>query len=302
MTLGDDRRLRHLRREHHADDAAVPRRDAPAVRGGPRRGARAAVHRRSVPRSSGRRGRHIHAQRVALIHDSRDSLTTPTEGLYISMFAEASTELLGSDADYVKAGVEGIWLKPFLDRRVVFVARGLFEGTSGESDTPFQVLPTLGGVDTLRGFGENRFYGDARLALQRRGAGQGAPHARLRRERGVRGRAVRRRRQGVQLGGAVHRHAASRSLPAWASGGWRRRASWATSSSPTAARGPRSTWASTTPSEALGGAMKRARHRRDRLHREPRRAGPGRGRRRPSACSRAPGATGAPWPISRSRS
>ena len=27
----------------------------------------------------------------------------------------------------------------------------------------FQVLPTLGGVDTLRGFGENRFYGDARL-------------------------------------------------------------------------------------------------------------------------------------------
>ena len=117
------------------------------------------------PDLPGVEGAFIHAQRVALIHDSRDSLTTPTEGLYVSIFAEASTELLGSDADYLKAGVEAIWLKPFMDRRVVFVARGLFEGTSGDSDTPFQVLPTLGGVDTLRGFGENRFYGDALLLL-----------------------------------------------------------------------------------------------------------------------------------------
>ena len=56
-----------------------------------------------------------------------------------------------------------IYLRPYLDRRVIFVLRGLFEGISGDSTTPFEVLPTLGGVDTLRGFGENRFYGDARL-------------------------------------------------------------------------------------------------------------------------------------------
>lgn len=115
------------------------------------------------PDLPGVQGATIHAQRVALIHDSRDSLTTPTQGLYVSVFAEASTELLGSDADYLKAGAEGRYLKPFLDRRVVLVLRGLFEGISGESNTPFQVLPTLGGVDSLRGFGENRFYGDARL-------------------------------------------------------------------------------------------------------------------------------------------
>jgi outer membrane protein assembly factor BamA len=115
------------------------------------------------PDLPGVQGATIHAQRVALIHDSRDSLTTPTEGLYVSAFAEASTELLGSDADYIKAGAEVIYLRPYLDRRLVVVARGLFEGISGESNTPFQVLPTLGGVDTLRGFGENRFFGDARL-------------------------------------------------------------------------------------------------------------------------------------------
>jgi outer membrane protein assembly factor BamA len=115
------------------------------------------------PDLPGVQGATIHAQRVALIHDSRDSLTTPTEGVYVSAFAEASTELLGSDADYIKAGLEARYLRPFLDRGVVFVARGLFEGISGESNTPFQVLPMLGGVDTLRGFGENRFFGDARL-------------------------------------------------------------------------------------------------------------------------------------------
>jgi outer membrane protein assembly factor BamA len=115
------------------------------------------------PDLPGVKGATIHAQRVALIHDSRDSLTTPTEGLYVSAFAEASTELLGSDSDYIKAGLEGRYLRPFMDRRVILVLRGLYEGISGESDTPFQVMPTLGGVDSLRGFGENRFFGDARL-------------------------------------------------------------------------------------------------------------------------------------------
>jgi outer membrane protein assembly factor BamA len=115
------------------------------------------------PDLPGIQGATIHAQRVALIYDSRDSQTTPTQGVYLSLFGEASTELLGSDADYLKAGIEAIYLRPYFDRRVVVVLRGLFEGLSGESSTPFQILPTLGGVDTLRGFAENRFYGDARL-------------------------------------------------------------------------------------------------------------------------------------------
>jgi outer membrane protein assembly factor BamA len=115
------------------------------------------------PDLPGIQGATIHAQRVAFIHDSRDSLTTPTGGLFLSLFAEASTELLGSDGDYIKSGVEARYLRPFLDRRIILVLRGLLEGTSGDSNTPFQVLPTLGGVDTLRGFGENRFYGDSRI-------------------------------------------------------------------------------------------------------------------------------------------
>jgi outer membrane protein assembly factor BamA len=108
-------------------------------------------------------GATVHAQRIALIYDSRDSSTTPSTGLLTSVFAEASSELLGSGSDYVKSGVEAVYLRPFVDRRLVFAVRGLLEALSGDSRTPFQVRPTLGGVDSLRGFSENRFFGDARI-------------------------------------------------------------------------------------------------------------------------------------------
>jgi hemolysin activation/secretion protein len=48
---------------------------------------------------------------------------------------------------------------------VVFVTHGLFEALTGDPDTPFEVLPTLGGFTTLRGFSPNRFFGDARVVL-----------------------------------------------------------------------------------------------------------------------------------------
>jgi outer membrane protein assembly factor BamA len=107
----------------------------------------------------------VHAQRAALIYDSRDSLTAPSRGLFTSLFAEASARLLGSSADYVKSGVESIYHWPVIERRVIVVGRGLLEAIDGDPDTPFMVRPSLGGVDSLRGFSDNRFFGDARVLL-----------------------------------------------------------------------------------------------------------------------------------------
>jgi outer membrane protein assembly factor BamA len=115
------------------------------------------------PDLPGIQGATIHAQRVALSYDSRDSQTAPSRGLRASVFAEASAGLLGSDADYIKSGAEVIYLHPLVERRIILVARGLAEFLTGDADTPFQVLPMLGGVDSLRGFAENRFYGDGRV-------------------------------------------------------------------------------------------------------------------------------------------
>ena len=208
------------------------------------------------PDLPGVEGATIHAQRVALIHDSRDSLTTPTQGLYVSVFAEASTELLGSDADYIKAGAEGRFLKPFLDRRVVMVAAGALRGHLRGVE---RSLP--GAAHAGRGRHPARVRREPVLrgrpvALQCRGARQRLPRPPLRRQRGAAGRAFRRRRQGLQLDGAVPRHALRDHARHRASAGWRRRASSATSSSRSAGRGRRSTSASTTPSRAVGDARR----------------------------------------------
>jgi outer membrane protein assembly factor BamA len=117
------------------------------------------------PDLPGVNGASIHAQRAALNYDSRDSQTTPTRGLSVTLYAEASAVLLGSDSDYVKSGIDGVYLHPLMDGRVVLVARGLVEAFTGDDDTPFQVRPTMGGATTLRGFSPNRFFGDARMVI-----------------------------------------------------------------------------------------------------------------------------------------
>jgi outer membrane protein assembly factor BamA len=115
------------------------------------------------PDLPGVNGATVHAQRVALTYDDRDSHTTPTRGLQVSLFTEASSEVLGSGSDYIKSGGEVVYLKPLVDQRLVLVLRALVEALSGDDDTPFQVRPSLGGVSTLRGYSQNRFYGNARI-------------------------------------------------------------------------------------------------------------------------------------------
>lgn len=106
-----------------------------------------------------------HSQRLSLVRDSRDSLTVPGRGLAVTLYVEASAELLGSSSDYIKSGVEAVYLRPVAGERAIVVVHGLLEALTGDDDTPFQVLPSLGGEDTLRGFGDNRFFGDARVLL-----------------------------------------------------------------------------------------------------------------------------------------
>jgi len=110
-------------------------------------------------------GAVVHAQRIVLTYDDRDSLATPTRGLSISLYTEASAKLLGSGSDYIKSGLDVVYLRPLREGRVVLVARGLLEALTGDSDTPFQVRPALGGGTTLRGFSEDRFFGDARVLV-----------------------------------------------------------------------------------------------------------------------------------------
>lgn len=97
-----------------------------------------------------------HVQRVAFIYDSMDSRITPTSGLYGRAIFETSNALLGSIACFQHYEVEAKGYLPLYDARSVTVARFAYNQVLG-SNVPFLEQSALGGENTLRGYGRNRF-------------------------------------------------------------------------------------------------------------------------------------------------
>jgi len=104
----------------------------------------------------------VWAHRLALTYDSRNSRVTPTQGRFGQVFVEVADEAIGSQASFVRYGLEGRVFWPHVGERLVMAVRGLLERVTG-SDVPFFELSDLGGDDTLRGFGENRFLDEGRV-------------------------------------------------------------------------------------------------------------------------------------------
>jgi outer membrane protein assembly factor BamA len=116
---------------------------------------------RDIP---GENGAFVWAHRLALTFDSRDAIETPTRGGFGQIFLEVAEEALGSDATFVRYGLEGRLLWSHFGDRLVTAVRGLIERADG-SDLPFFELSALGGDDTLRGFGDNRFLDEGRFMV-----------------------------------------------------------------------------------------------------------------------------------------
>jgi outer membrane protein assembly factor BamA len=112
----------------------------------------------------GEDGSFVWAHRLALTYDTRNSHITPTKGSFGQVFVEVADEAIGSKASFVRYGLEGRWLWPHLGERLVFAVRGLLDHVDG-SNIPFFELSELGGDETLRGFGENRFLDEGRVLV-----------------------------------------------------------------------------------------------------------------------------------------
>lgn len=105
-----------------------------------------------------------HAQRVALIHNSLDSVTVPTVGLYGRAVFEISLEFLGSAANYQHYEAELKGYFPACREKYISVVRIAYSQTLG-NDVPFLERSILGGENTLRGYGRNRFIDNSYLLL-----------------------------------------------------------------------------------------------------------------------------------------
>ena len=119
----------------------------------------------SFPTVSGLGTSKTVASDFRLLWDTRDSPVTPTQGSSTELFTEKTSYALGSDSDYFRYGFEGRHLFPWQeDPNQTTVIHALYEEVNGPT-IPFDELPSLGGRDTLRGFGEGRFVDRGRIVF-----------------------------------------------------------------------------------------------------------------------------------------
>jgi outer membrane protein assembly factor BamA len=108
--------------------------------------------------------RNTVASEFRLLWDTRDLPITPSRGSSGELFVEKTSVALGSDSDYIRYGLEGkrffLWGNP----NHVTVVHGLYEWVNGPN-IPFYELPSLGGRETLRGYGEGRLADRGRMVL-----------------------------------------------------------------------------------------------------------------------------------------
>jgi hypothetical protein len=113
------------------------------------------------PTVTGLDGAQILGQRVAFRYDTRDSPLTPTKGTTAELYGELNTNLIHEKSDrWFRYGLDARHLILHDDGSAVLAVRFLMEAVNGRN-VPFYERPTLGGQDTLRAFGKNRFIDDA---------------------------------------------------------------------------------------------------------------------------------------------
>jgi outer membrane protein assembly factor BamA len=105
-----------------------------------------------------------HAQRISLVYSSMDSPTMPTVGAYARATVENSSKIFGSSADYRRYEAEVKGYIPLDDARYISVFRLAYNQTLG-SNVPFLEQSILGGENSLRGYGRNRFIDNCYFLL-----------------------------------------------------------------------------------------------------------------------------------------
>jgi len=118
----------------------------------------------SGQRVPGMDGFVAHAQRISLIYNTLDSLISPTYGGFAKATLENSSKVLGGAADYRHYEGEVKGFIPIDDARYISVFRLVYNQTLGER-VPFLEQSILGGENTLRGFGRNRFIDNSYFLL-----------------------------------------------------------------------------------------------------------------------------------------
>jgi len=110
------------------------------------------------PKLEGINGGAVIERRLKLTYDTRDDEVFPTEGVYSNIFGEIGQSFTHSRT-FTRVGLDARTYISFSDKRFITVLKGEFQLTGGHK-VPFFEESTLGGENTLRGFGNYRFRDD----------------------------------------------------------------------------------------------------------------------------------------------
>ena len=102
---------------------------------------------------------------VAATFDSRDNAFYPYRGVYAKGVAAVAVAGWGSTYSVQQVSADVRHYFPLFKRQVLAVQL-LAEGAFGRRGVPFQLLPTLGGRDVMRGFREGMYRGNLLVAAQ----------------------------------------------------------------------------------------------------------------------------------------
>jgi hypothetical protein len=114
------------------------------------------------PETSGLLANDSITPEIALRWDSRDQPETPTRGSVGKFFFQRLIDTRGAIGDYNRFGLEGSHSRPWERLHQITWFHALYDRVTGE-DVPFYNLPSLGGRESLRGFGDGRFVDRGRL-------------------------------------------------------------------------------------------------------------------------------------------
>jgi outer membrane protein assembly factor BamA len=111
------------------------------------------------PDAPGIHGAMILGHRLSLTYDSRDDISTTTTGSYGAVYAQITHDYDQNASPFQKYGLDLRTWFPTADKKYVTALRGRVDLTTGQH-RPFYEQSSLGGSDSLRDFGSQRFIDD----------------------------------------------------------------------------------------------------------------------------------------------
>jgi hypothetical protein len=104
-----------------------------------------------------------HAQMLSLVYNTLDT-TIPTSGVRARATVENSMDALGGSSDYRRYELEAKGFLPSKNGKLITAGRIAYSQALG-GDVPFLERSALGGENSLRGYGKNRFIDSSSLVL-----------------------------------------------------------------------------------------------------------------------------------------